>query len=210
MKTFQIQELIDRIENNYDPEEIELIIDKGDFDLNKPSISMTIVFEEELIEKWQILIEGYLNSRIVFKTPVYNISLEVSHPLLWEYNDVHASLYFNGDTDRHYELVWDLIKINRSLYGPYVPLFKYFNEEKELEKLITAKTGLLAKGPKKLLLEYGACLNKYGFNYSITNERRPTILNEEKKTIVENKAQVLFIGQSYIIANDFHVLGQEA
>lgn len=209
MELLPLQELLDKIENNYDPEGIEITIDKGDFDLKDPSVNITVIFEDEIAEKWTVLVSGYLNSRISFKIPAHSMNLLKDDPLSWEYNDVQASLYFSGDVQYPFELISDLIGINRSLYGQYASSFKHFNELRELKELITAKAGLLAHGPKKLLLKYIACLDKHGVKSSIANERPVTVWDGEKRVASDNKAQVLFIGHSYIIADDFSLIKME-
>ncbi|GAA3913161.1 hypothetical protein GO495_24785 [Chitinophaga oryziterrae] len=192
--------------NEYDPEEVQLSIDSADFRVENPYLNITVRIEmdETREEKWRIYLIGYLSGHISTATSFY-VDLKKDHPLLWDYNNIQASLYFNGQPDDFYRLYWDLHNIHTSLYGSYNTIDKYLNEVGQLDKLLKSGYGLLANGPKNLLVKFAECLEENGIKSSITNEREPVYWNGSRTVSALQNLSVLLIGESYIITNEFKI-----
>lgn len=190
--------------NEYALEEMKISIDRTDFQIEIPYIDITIriSLDELKEEKWRIHLIGYLSGNISTSTSFY-MDFKKDHPLLWDYNDMQASLYFTGLPNDFYKLYWDLHHIHTSLYGSYCAIDKYLNTEAKLDELLKAGYGLLANGPKKLLIQFAECLENNGIKSSIINDRVPVFWDGTQIVSALQNFSVLLIGESYIITNEF-------
>lgn len=191
--------------NKYDPEEIVISIDRADFRAVIPYVDITIqisLIDEVDEQKWKIYFIGYLAGCLSSSTS-FCMDFTKDHPLLWDYNDLQASLYFTGLPDNFYKLYWDLHHVHTSLYGSYFKVEKHLNAEKEFEELMKSNYGLLANGPKRLLVEFAECLKRQGVKSSIINERKPTFWNGQRIVSELRNPSLLLIGESYIVTDEF-------
>ncbi len=204
MKNLTIEEIVFSL-NKYDPEEISISIDRADFKAAPPYIDITIKIasiDEMYEQKWKIHAIDYLAGNIS-GTESFWMDLKKDHPLLWDYNDLQASLYFNGIPDNFYMLYWDMCEIHASSFGPYYGVEKYLNREIAFEELMRSNYGLLANGPKRLLIEFAECLKRQGVKSTIINEGKPIFWNGQRIVSELRNPSLLLIGESYIIANIF-------
>lgn len=190
----------------YDPEEIKLSIDKAEFRPDSSFIDITVQTQVDKLreEKWRIHLIGHLSGHLSTNTSYY-IDQKKDHPLLWDYNDLQASLYFNGEPDDFHKFYWDLYNVHKSIYGSYFTVDKYLNDGILLNKLMMSRNGLLAKGPKNLLIKFAECLEKHGVQSSIINGVAAVYWNGNEMVPASQNLSVLFIGESYIISNDFKI-----
>lgn len=207
MKNPLIEEIVSKL-SNYDPEEITISIDRADFKAACPYVDITIQIssadevDEVDDQKWRLYLIGYLAGYISGAASFW-MNFKKDHPLLWDYNDLQASLYFNGIPDNFYKLYWDLNHVYTSLYDSYYGLKKYLNTEKAFEELMKSNYGLLASGPKRLLIEFAECLERQGVKSSIINESKPTFWNGERTVSELKNSSLLLIGASFIISDEF-------
>jgi hypothetical protein len=158
---------------------------------------------EPLDSKWVLTATGYRDSRITFDY-ASNILISNEHPLLWKYIDTQCELYFNGQCQDIGNFFADIYDIHYELYESYTP-FESFLNTRHLYPLMQAHNGLLARGPKKLLLKYAERLKVRGVDFSIIAERGATYW-DGKSFIPESKdLKVLFLSETgtYIVAEDF-------
>ncbi|MBK8787528.1 MAG: hypothetical protein IPN43_13790 [Chitinophagaceae bacterium] len=121
----------------------------------------------------------------------HHLHLEHDHPLLWRFNDIQCDLYISGGQPKQIEkIVFDLLQIHNSLFDQYLPF------DLQLLNVLNAGHGLLKKGSKKLLTEFAESLNKNGIKTSIISEIIP---NDKTQHLA-----VLFLGHSYVIAEQFN------
>ncbi|MES2766162.1 MAG: hypothetical protein V4642_09855 [Bacteroidota bacterium] len=138
-------------------------------------------------KKFELKVYGIVNYHI---TENYDESsqfyIEEDHPLLWQYTDTQCELYVTGSADSFKELFFDLLSIHFSLFESYIP----FNPASAI--VLEKGFGLFQRGSKKLLKIYAEKLQSYGIQTSIVE-------NYTK----ESKLAVLFLGNSYFIAESF-------
>jgi hypothetical protein len=202
----QPKELLD-IFNKYGEDDFSLVIIKADFATEPIIVEVAISVQafndnETINRKWTIQIHGHRKSKLSFDL-ASSFDIKEDHPLLWEFNDTLCDLYFNGQCTDPAKLFVDLYKINASLFGNYIPVETFFNKTGDIYKLLNASSGLLAKGSRKLLTIYGSCLEQYNLKHSIIGERQPSYWDGQQFVPERGNAKVLFIGDSYIIADKF-------
>jgi hypothetical protein len=118
------------------------------------------------------------------------IHLEHENPLLWKFKDTQCELYVSGGQSKQIDkVIFDLLQIHFSLFGQYVSF------DLEIVKILNNGHGLLKKGSKKLLTQFADSLNNNGIATSIISERNP---EKEKQGLM-----ILFLGYSYVIADEF-------
>lgn len=200
------KELLD-IFNDYDEDDINLGIVKTDFATEPLIVEVAISVQDfddsEIINrKWTIQIHGHRKSKLSFDL-ASSLGLKEDHPLLWEFNDTLCDLYFNGQFTDPARLFVDLYKIHSSLFGNYISFETFLNDTGDIYKLLNASSGLLAKGSRKLLTMYGSCLEQYNLKHSMISERQPRYWDGKQFVPERGNAKVLFIGDSYIIADKF-------
>jgi hypothetical protein len=86
-------------------------------------------------------------------TPSLSDSLEAldNHPLLWQHNEPHQSMFFSSRPPNPSELVGRLYEVHQRLFGTRRHLADYLHADAEL---LSNGHGLLAQGPKPLIEEY--------------------------------------------------------
>lgn len=190
----EIQYLLD----NYDADDINLLITKADYSGDVPILSFKICESGAEPQKWTLEIIGHSASEISFSSDVdnYLILLTDDHPLLWQYSDIQTELYFKGSSKDIYRVVSELNQIDFQLFG------KYRNSSQQIYTLLRTSNGLLGKGPRKLLTKYEACLNKYGIETSIVSGYIPTYWDGKNK-FSGDTLKIFLINGSYIVGQDF-------
>ncbi|HTI90884.1 MAG TPA: hypothetical protein VL727_09855 [Puia sp.] len=194
-----IPEELNKIFETFYEDELDISITKVEFCENILTIDFTLTSistEEEVAEndkRWTMQTVGHKKNKISFDKGS-DIRIEEDHPLLWEFKDIQCELYFNGQGPNPDKLHFELYKLHFGLFRNYIPAETYFNAWYSYD-LLKANNGLLARGPKRLLMKYAECLQNNGVDFSILDGR----------TKPENNPIVLSMEDTdtYIIAEDF-------
>ena len=192
---------------NNDPEDIEIFIKKVNFENQELKVNIIVSGydyekQNDFTEEWEIETKNYRTSKISFNFSS-NIEILTEHSLLWEFVDKHSELYFNGTTNQYEKLFTDLYKVHYSSFQEYASFQDTINKLQEFGELIQSGNGLLAKGPNKLLENYGKILTKHNIKYSIIGNNTPIFWNGNEAVGEDGLAKLLFIDDSYIIADEF-------
>ena len=203
-----IPEILSQIFEQYDYEDLNLCITdvalhSGIFSVTFEIQSAGIADLEPLDSQWTVTATGYRDSRITFDY-ASNIHIQNDHPLLWKYIDTQCELYFNGQCRDIGHFFADIYDIHYELFKSYTP-FESFLNPCPIYPLLQANSGLLARGPKKLLERYAERLKVYGLGYSIIGERSPAYWNGTSFIPESKDLKVLFFSdtRTYIVAEDF-------
>ncbi|NIG55541.1 hypothetical protein [Chitinophaga sp. Cy-1792] len=191
----------------YDPEEIDIRILNFDTSTTTPFVDLVIkisTVEEEKTGDLRIQFDQ-LHAACISLIPANDIFYSDDHPLLWDYNDLQASLYFTGVSADVYKLFWEVKQIEKRLYGHYQYIDRYLNSELEVVKLMKAGRGLFANGPKKLLQEMAKVLADNVLKFSLISEREPSLCDGTRLTAKRQYPSALLVGNSYFIANKIDV-----
>jgi hypothetical protein len=200
-------ELIEILDFGYD-DELEITVLKTNFSLENPIVNIEIshpTFDrgDNIKREWEIKILGYKKSRLLFYPSSY-ISISLDHPLLWEFNDIQCELYFGAKCKNVKELFADLYEVHSSVFDSYIPFETFLNNiGRNIFRLFDSHGGLLAKGPKKLLSKYKSCLDEYKLKPSLISERFPSYWDGQQFIAENLNAKILFLDESYIIADHF-------
>ncbi len=197
------------LENN-DPEDFDIVITKVDNETSNPELGIQFCVkihnnEDNFVRRWAIATKQYRKSRFSFD---FASSLQISqdHPILWQFSDKHSDVYFRGHCHDADKLYLDLYKIHRALFEDLLPFEDTLTSVIDFNKLMTLPYGLLASGPQKLMKQYADILEQHNLSCSMIGDRTPTYWDGEKHATETGNAKVLFIDDSYIIAEEFHFL----
>jgi hypothetical protein len=198
----RIVELLD----NFDMEDCKFSILKIDFEQDVPTIKIKLTAtsfdeSENVIQFWTVT-ANRCKACSVNLDDFYTIELKNEDPLIWIHNNGHRSLYFNGRSTDTGKLCFDLYQAHVSQFGELVSFETFINTQRNLYDLLASGYGLLANGPQKLMTIYASCLQKHNVQYSTPGERLPTYWNG-KEHLAETELQLLLLGDSYIVAEDF-------
>lgn len=120
-----------------------------------------------------------------------------SHPLLLEYHEPEASLFFSSAPNNKELLVNDLYTIHHEVCKGLIPVEQFLNRD-DLVTQCNSKFGLFAEGPLSLIKKYKAVLDNHNI---INNILEKDISNELDKE--PPHYMLLTLGDSYFIAKDF-------
>jgi hypothetical protein len=190
----EIQYLLD----NYDEEDINVLITNADYSGDVPRLSFKIYEPDAEPQNWAFEVIGHRASEISFSSEVDNYAMLITddHPFLWQFSDIQTELYYKGSSKDIYRVISELNQIDFQLFG------KYQNPSVQLYTLLRASNGSLGKGPKKLLTKYEKCLNKYGIETSIVGGYIPTYWDGRNK-LSGDTLKIFLINGSYIVGQDF-------
>jgi hypothetical protein len=191
------------LDARYDDNELSYQVISIDFSKEKPLLQLIVhINAEEDIRQdtWEIAISGYRTGNISFEQYT-EISCETEHALLLPFHDLQCELYFSGKVADVPALFVALYQAHSRIFNSYLPFEYFFNGGPDVTKILKASSGLLAKGPKEVMLSYASCLAKNKVSYSIIGEREVTHWNGHRH--VKENLKILFLDNSYIIATDF-------
>lgn len=194
--------------NTHDPEDIAISITKIDFKTTNLNLGIKVSGfgyndEENYEYRWTISVTQYRTSKISFDF-ASSIAINDTHPLLWQYSDKQSEIYFNGNCSDTDKLFLDLYKMHNSYFEGLLNFEDTINQSANFDQLLKSKNGLLATGPNKLMIKYADVLSKHNIAHSIIGDRVPTFWDGEKHVLETGNAKILFIDNSYIIADDFN------
>lgn len=196
---------------NHDPEDIAISFLKVDNENEEPTFKIQVSGygyngEENYVLEWTIKTVQYRSSRI-FLDPASSIKISNDDPLLWYYSDKQCSIYFKGSCTNIDQLFLDLYRLHNSIFKGRLKFEETLNQPYNFGSLIKSTNGLLASGPRKLLEKYATVLERYDIQYSIIGDRVPQYWDGRKLNEETGNAKVLFIDNSYIIADRFVFVG---
>ncbi|MCX6367945.1 MAG: hypothetical protein NTX57_14750 [Armatimonadetes bacterium] len=137
-------------------------------------------------------------------------SFHTEHPLLLNYTDPQASLYFNAIPTDIPSLVQELEQVTQEVFGGWRPLWQYLNHygtdsrkgfpiggiSRILEHLFRFPSGLFLRGPLSLAAPAQEILNRHGMQSALLADDAPTV------TV---PLGVLLLGNNVLIAESFWV-----
>jgi hypothetical protein len=200
------KDLTDILENN-DPEDIRIAITKINFETSNPNFDIKVTVQgynndDNVVRCWTIKTEQYRKSKISLDL-ASTLDLNQDHPILWQFSDTHSEIYFSGHCSEPDKLFISLYKIHKTLFQDLIPFGDCIRDANDFNWLTNSPSGLLAQGPKKLMAKYASLLGQHNLEFSIIGDRVPTYWDGEKHVTETGNAKVLFIDNSYIIADDF-------
>ncbi|NML37434.1 hypothetical protein HHL17_09530 [Chitinophaga sp. G-6-1-13] len=156
------------------------------------AVNVTSYDGEPFTQLWEVTVGGYVKGGATHRY-FDELYCEVHHPVLWEYTLEQGELYFSGTVADSAALFQDLWQEHLKETDHWLSFGNFI----ECDRLITLKrrSGLLARGPVRLLQTYAACLDRHGVGWTIIGHRMPHGGS--------GKLKVLLMGSSYIIAEDF-------
>lgn len=199
------KELSDILED-YDPDDFDIVITKVDRDISNSKFDLQLFVQSNTEENhdriWTISTKQYRKSKISFE---YASTLEISqdHPILWQFSDKQSEIYFNGNCKDIDRLYLNLSNVHKGIFQDLLPFDESLNDTTDFYKLMNASNGLLARGPQKLLKQYEEILEQHSLKCSIIGDRVPTYWDGDKHVTESGNAKVLFVDNSYIIADEF-------
>ncbi|MEX6690183.1 hypothetical protein QTN47_21920 [Danxiaibacter flavus] len=206
-----LPEKLQDILTNHDPEDIAISFLRVDYENENPSFRIQVSGlgyndEKNYFFEWKINTVQYRSSKIYLDT-ASSIEISNDNPLLWYYSDKQCSMYFKGDCSDSDKLFLDLYRIHNSIFNGQLNFEDSLNQPYNFYNLIQSKNGLLAKGPRKLLEEYATILKRHNIGYTIIGDRIPQYWDGQNHKEEIGTAKILFIDNSYIIADEFNFVG---
>ena len=208
-----IPEELAKIFEEYDYDDLKLYIRKVDFYSDIFTFNVEIKtdangYQASLGEEWIVNVTGQRENRISFDLAA-DIDIKEDHPLLWKYTDLQCELYFSGICADPGKVFLDMYQTHYSLFRKYIPFETYLNSN-SFNSLFKMAGGLLARGPKTLLLKYAESLNAQGLDFSIIGERLPTYWDGNSFVPENRDLKVLFMSETstYIIGQSFDFIKQ--
>lgn len=154
----------------------------------------------ELLQEWSITCTDYEEYLFESKEFCSFEELEVrnDHYYLWDYNKPFTELYFQGENERVNELIASLYLCHIELTERILPFEKYINFKyglvRNLDELLSSKSGMFACAPEVLNEAYQAVLEQYGLRTSSLK----TLVNQPAQPV-----QLLRLGKTYVVAKAF-------
>jgi len=196
----------------YDYEDYSIIIIDIDNSEPNPILNIQVSIdsyndESNIVSSWKIKTKHYRQSRISLGFAT-SLAIEDDHPILWQFSDMQSEIYFKGGCSNPDKLFIDLYKIHSRLFNDLIPFKNSIRNVDDFSWILETSSGLLAKGPRKLMTEYSVLLNQFNLNHTVINDRIPTYWDDdtEKNVNESGKAKVLFIDNSFIIADEFNFI----
>lgn len=116
------------------------------------------------------------------------------HPLLYEYNQPPAALFFRGQPDDAHALVVDLFQGYASTFGLWRQIPTYLNVTKPLTDLVQGGGDLVGQMPKPLAEQLAKAFALHGTETKITEDQPP-----------QPPQKLLLLDESYIVATTFSI-----
>ncbi len=123
-----------------------------------------------------------------------NIQAAHEHPLLWQYNDEHVSMFFSAPPSQPLELLGSLYEAHTRLLGGWRELGDYLHASSEL---LHGGHGLFAKGPKRVIDDYSRVVGER-LHHSIVRGHTP-----------RGGYQVVLFDECYVVCQSVAVVEHE-
>jgi len=125
------------------------------------------------------------------------------HPLLWQYTQPAAALFFRGQPDDAHALALDIAQAHASTFLGWRHFPDYLSLDKPLYELLSSGGGLLGQMPQALADALVPVLERHGLETKVMQGQSHTSLVEGP--LKQQKLQALLIGDSYFISYMFSV-----
>jgi len=194
------------IENLPEPDQISINATGFSIPGNNAEIELRLVYsdpETDIDRKFKVEIACLEDYKIVKRDNSF-VHFTNEHPVLWNFNSIHGDLYFNGEVSNPEKVFSDLYKVHDKLYAGLIPFESYFNTGIDVLKVLNAGSGLIAKGPVKILDCYAAILAKHGIKHSIIEMHEPKYWTGKEFVMYDGREEILLIGESYFVGNGFN------
>jgi len=117
------------------------------------------------------------------------------HPLLWQHNSEHVSMFFSSAPSRPLEMIGHLYEAHTRLFGRWREFTDYLRADLEL---LRGGQGLLARGPKRAIQEYAKVIG---------NELRHSIVQGHTP---RGGYRVVVFDECYVVCRDVSVIEGES
>lgn len=175
------------------PTELQAIVQVADYDEQARGLRP--------VRSYIVRVLGALEHRVVnLGTTTGEVSLVTDHPLLYEYVDRPAAVFFRGKPQDTNEIVLDIAQAHASTFRGWRHFPQYLNIEQPLETLLKSGGGLLGQMPDTLAQHVVKVLEKHGLEHKILHGEAHL-----KPPMKDQKLQALLIGESYFLSFAFSV-----
>jgi hypothetical protein len=176
------------------PTELQLIVQIADYDDTVKGLRP--------LRSYIIRVGGVIEHQISnLGVTVGEITLEYAHPLLYQYTEPAAAVFFRGIPADTNAIVLDIAQAHASTFQGWRQFPQYLNVEKPLETLFRAGGGLLGQMPQSLADALVKVLEHHGVEHKV-------LLSDPVKpegAMQGQKIGVLRLGESYFISYLFSV-----
>lgn len=123
---------------------------------------------------------------------------DLDHPLLRQFVDRHAQLFFNTSAERLDEVVGALWRAHREACGPWIDFDSYLRAER-----VQGRHGQIAEGPRWLLELYAATLEGFSTQTSMIGEREYLEWRGGEWRPRDRPPEALLLGTCFVVADSF-------
>lgn len=175
------------------PTELQLVLQVAEYDEKVSGLRP--------LRSYIIRILGVLEHRVVnLGTTVHELKLETQHPLLYEYTEKPAAVFFRGKPKNTDELVLDIAQAHASTFLGWRHFPQYLNTDQPLATLFESGGGLIGQMPSSLADRIVKVLEKHGLEHKVMYGEP-----HAKPPIPGQALTVLLIGESYFVSFAFSV-----
>lgn len=175
------------------PTELQLVLQVAEYD--------TQVGGLRPLRSYIVRVLGVLEHRVVnLGTTVNELRLATEHPLLYEYTEKPAAVFFRGKPKNTDELVLDIAQAHASTFLGWRHFPQYLNTEQPLATLFNSGGGLVGQMPSSLAERIVTVLEKHGLEHKVMHGEP-----HAKPPLPDQQLAVLLIGESYFVSFAFAV-----
>ncbi len=157
----------------------------------------------EFPSKWQLVCSNVKNHKLNLGF-AHNFTFVKDHVLSWEYIKPCCSVSFYGKTNNPLAVVGELYKSHKEIAQKWIPFEKYFNNNLELDELISGGFGqLVYLIPEDFSFAYERVLQNYGFSTSRSKSKLPSFWNGKEFISTSVPLLTMIFDDSYIVAESF-------
>lgn len=175
------------------PTELQLVLQTADYDASSGGLRP--------LRSYIIRVLGALEHRVVnLGTTVNELKLETNHPLLYEYIEKPAAVFFRGKPKDTHEIVLDIAQTHASTFLGWRHFPQYLNVEQPLATLFNSGGGLVGQMPSSLADRMVKVLEKHGLEHKVMYGEP-----HAKPPLPDQQLAVLMIGESYFVSFAFSI-----
>jgi hypothetical protein len=175
------------------PTELQAIVQIADYDETAKGLRP--------VRTYVVRVLGAVEHRVVnLGTTTGEVSLETNHPLMYEYAEQPAAVFFRGTPADTNAIVLDIAQAHATTFQGWRHFPQYLNIEQPLETLFKSGGGLLGQMPKTLAERLVTVLERHGLEHKV-------MLGEQhlKPPMKDQSLRALLIGESYFVSFAFSV-----
>ncbi|MCU0513536.1 MAG: hypothetical protein MUE40_13325 [Anaerolineae bacterium] len=175
------------------PTELQVIVQVADYDSAARGLRP--------VRSYIVRVLGVIEHRVVnLGTTTGDVQLVTDHPLLYEYSQPPAALFFRGALADAHDIVLDIAQAHATTFQGWRHFPQYLNVEQPLLTLLQSGGGLLGQMPLPLAQRLAQVLDRHGLEHKLLTGE-PTL----KPPASGQPLQALFIGESYFVSFAFSV-----